>query len=50
MTLANVGEALDAADVVIIGSALEERPFTRPVSATKARALSEAAASTLLTR
>jgi membrane complex biogenesis BtpA family protein len=36
---ANVGEALTHADVVIVGSALEERPFTGPVSAEKARQL-----------
>jgi len=43
VTMANVREALDVADVAIVGSALEERPFTGPVSASKARALAEAA-------
>ena len=44
VTLANVREAFDVADVAIVGSALEERPFTGPVSAAKARALALAAA------
>ncbi len=50
VTLANVREALDVADVAIVGSALEERPFTGPVSASKARALAEEAGAGLLTR
>jgi len=49
VTLANVREALDVADVAIVGSALEERPFTGPVSAAKARALVAEAGSGLLT-
>jgi len=44
-----VREALDVADVAIVGSALEERPFTGPVSAAKARALAAEAGSGLLT-
>ena len=48
VTQANVTEALDVADVAIIGSALEEHPFTGPVSPTKARALAEAAGGGLL--
>jgi membrane complex biogenesis BtpA family protein len=50
VTLANVREALDVADVAIVGSALEERPFTGPISPAKAQALAEAAGSRLLTR
>jgi membrane complex biogenesis BtpA family protein len=46
VTHANVGEAFEHADVVIVGSALEERPFTGPVSAVKARRMAEAAART----
>ena len=38
VTHANVAEALLHADGVIVGSALEERPFTGPVSAEKAKA------------
>jgi membrane complex biogenesis BtpA family protein len=38
VTHTNVAEALRHADGVIVGSALEERPFTGPVSAEKARA------------
>ncbi len=49
VSLANVREALDVADVAIVGSALEEKPFTGPVSASKARALAEKAGSGLLT-
>ncbi len=33
----NVRAALDVADAVIVGSALEEQPFTGPISADKAR-------------
>ena len=40
---ANVAQALEHVDGVIVGSALEERPFTGPVSLAKARALVEAA-------
>jgi predicted TIM-barrel enzyme len=36
VTLANVREALEVADALIVGSALEEKPFTGPVSAAKA--------------
>lgn len=43
VSLANVREALDVADVAIVGSALEEKPFTGPVSASKARALANEA-------
>jgi len=50
VTLANVREAFDVADVAIVGSALEERPFTGPISAAKAHALALAAASGILTR
>ena len=39
VTHANVSEALTRADLAIVGSALEERPFTGPVSADKARRL-----------
>jgi uncharacterized protein len=39
----NVAEALSQADAVIVGSALEERPFTGPVSAEKAAAFVRAA-------
>jgi membrane complex biogenesis BtpA family protein len=39
----NVAEALSHADLVIVGSALEEHPFTGPVSAGKARRLAAAA-------
>jgi membrane complex biogenesis BtpA family protein len=49
VSLANVREALDVADVAIVGSALEEQPFTGPVSASKARALALEAASGLPT-
>jgi len=49
VTLANVREALDVADAAIVGSALEERPFTGPISPAKARALAEQATSGLLT-
>jgi len=49
VSLANVREALDVADVAIVGSALEEKPFAGPVSASKARALAEKAGSGLLT-
>jgi uncharacterized protein len=41
---ANIGEAFAHADVAIVGSALEERPFTGPVSAEKARKLAQLAA------
>ncbi len=44
VTHANVAEAFEHADVAIVGSALEERPFTGPVSADKARKLAELAA------
>src|SRR5262249_30757390 len=37
VTAANVTEVLRVADAVIVGSALEQRPFTGPVSAEKAR-------------
>src|SRR5207237_1959227 len=37
VTLANVREAFDVADVAIVGSALEERPFTGQAPAAKAR-------------
>jgi predicted TIM-barrel enzyme len=50
VSLANVREALDVADVAIVGSALEEKPFTGPVSASKARALAKEAGLGLLTR
>jgi uncharacterized protein len=43
VTLANVREAFECADILIVGSALEERPFTGPVSFEKARALVEQA-------
>jgi membrane complex biogenesis BtpA family protein len=43
VTEANVREALSFADIAIVGSALEERPFTGPVSAEKARTLAEVA-------
>ncbi len=43
VTHANVAEALAHADAAIVGSALEERPFTGPVSADKARSLVSAA-------
>lgn len=43
VTLANVREAFQVADVLIVGSALEEKPFTGPVSAAKAKALAEEA-------
>lgn len=43
VTHANVAETLRTADAVIVGSALEERPFTGPVSAEKARAFVRAA-------
>jgi uncharacterized protein len=43
VTLANVREAFEVADALIVGSALEEKPFTGPVSAAKARALAEMA-------
>jgi len=49
VSLANVREALDVADVAIVGSALEEKPFTGPVSASKARALAQEAGLGLLT-
>jgi predicted TIM-barrel enzyme len=35
---ARAAEALAAADAVIVGSALEEQPFSGPISAEKARA------------
>ena len=41
VTHANVLEAFRHADAVIVGSALEQRPFTGPVSAEKARRLAE---------
>jgi len=44
-THANVAEALLHADAVIVGSALEERPFTGPVSPEKARSFVSAARS-----
>jgi predicted TIM-barrel enzyme len=50
VSLANVREALDVADVAIVGSALEEKPFTGPVSASKARALAQEAAAGLPTQ
>ena len=43
VTHANVSEALAHADAVIVGSALEHRPFTGPVSADKARRLARQA-------
>ncbi len=43
VSLTNVREAFQCADIVIVGSALEERPFTGPVSVDKARALVEQA-------
>jgi membrane complex biogenesis BtpA family protein len=43
VTHANVSEALEHADAVIVGSALEQRPFTGPVSADKARRLAQQA-------
>jgi membrane complex biogenesis BtpA family protein len=43
VTHANVAEALTEANGVIVGSALEERPFTGPVSAEKAAAFVRAA-------
>jgi membrane complex biogenesis BtpA family protein len=43
VSLANVRTALDVADLAIVGSALEEKPFTGPVSAAKAHALIRAA-------
>jgi uncharacterized protein len=43
VTHANVREALAQADGVIVGSALEQRPFTGPVSAEKAAAFVTAA-------
>jgi membrane complex biogenesis BtpA family protein len=43
LTHANVAQALMEADGVIVGSALEERPFTGPVSAEKATAFVRAA-------
>jgi membrane complex biogenesis BtpA family protein len=43
VTHANVAEVLREADAVIVGSALEERPFTGPISAEKARAFIAAA-------
>ena len=42
VTQANVREALECADIAIVGSALEERPFTGPVSVSKARQLAAA--------
>jgi len=48
VSLANVREALDVADVAIVGSALEDKPFTGPVSAAKARALAQEAGLGLL--
>jgi uncharacterized protein len=44
ITHANIGEVFGYADAAIVGSALEERPFTGPVSAEKARQLVELAA------
>jgi membrane complex biogenesis BtpA family protein len=43
VTHANVAETLRTADAVVVGSALEERPFTGPVSAEKAREFVRAA-------
>jgi membrane complex biogenesis BtpA family protein len=43
VTHANVAQALMEADAVIVGSALEEHPFTGPVSAAKASAFVRAA-------
>jgi membrane complex biogenesis BtpA family protein len=43
VTQANVREAFSCAEIAIVGSALEERPFTGPVSAEKARHLAAAA-------
>ena len=43
VTDANVAEAFAHADVAIVGSALEERPFTGPVSEAKARNLVQTA-------
>jgi uncharacterized protein len=43
VTQANVAEALAHADLAIVGSALEEHPFTGPLSAAKARTLAAAA-------
>ena len=50
VTLGNVREALEVADVLIVGSALEEQPFTGPVSAAKARELVETAGLRPVTR
>lgn len=43
VTQANVSQAMAAADALIVGSALEERPFTGPISAVKAADLVAAA-------
>ena len=43
VTHANVAETLHDADAVIVGSALEERPFTGPISPEKAAAFVRAA-------
>jgi membrane complex biogenesis BtpA family protein len=43
ITQATIGQAFACANIAIVGSALEERPFTGPVSEAKARALAEAA-------
>jgi membrane complex biogenesis BtpA family protein len=45
VTFDNVAEAFTCADIAIVGSALEERPFTGPVSKEKARRLVDAALS-----